>query len=87
MDIGATRQQLLAPRIGLKAAETWLAATPEHADPAPTPLQREYVLASRNAAARRQRMLMIGSVAVAAVSVGLLIFRADLTRPGGLREG
>ena len=58
----------------LKAAETWLAATPEHADPAPTPLQREYVLASRNAAARRQRMLMIGSVAVAAVSVGLLIF-------------
>src|SRR6478735_1410792 len=58
----------------LKAAETWLAATPEHADPAPTPLQREYVLASRNAAARRQRMLMIASIAVAAVSVGLLIF-------------
>ena len=58
----------------LKAAEAWLAAAPEDADPAPTPLQREYVLASRNAAARRQRALMIGSVAVAAVSIGLLIF-------------
>ena len=58
----------------LRAAEAWLAAMPEHADPAPTPLQREYVLASRNAAARRQRTLMIGSFAVAAVSIGLLIF-------------
>jgi len=58
----------------LKAAEAWVAATPEDADPAPTPLQREYVLASRNAAARRQRALMIGSIAVAAVSIGLLIF-------------
>jgi WD40 repeat protein len=58
----------------LKAAEAWLTAAPEHADPAPTPLQREYVLASRTAAARRQRTLMIASVAVAAASVGLLVF-------------
>jgi hypothetical protein len=58
----------------LKTAEGWLAAIPEKAEPAPTPLQREHVLASRNAAARRQRMLMFGSIAVAVASIGLLIF-------------
>jgi WD40 repeat protein len=58
----------------LKAADAWLAATPEDAEPAPTPLQREYLLASRTAAGRRQRTLMVGSIAVAAVSIGLLIF-------------
>jgi hypothetical protein len=31
----------------LKAAEAWLAASPVDADPAPTPLQREYLLRSR----------------------------------------
>jgi TIR domain len=39
----------------LKAAEAWLAASPEDADPAATPLQREYLLASRESAARRPR--------------------------------
>ena len=58
----------------LKAAEQWLASSPEDADPAPTPLQREYLLASRQAAARRQRTLVGASFAVAAVAVGLLIF-------------
>jgi WD40 repeat protein len=58
----------------LKSAEGWLAASPDNADPAPTALQREYVLASREAAARRQRMLVGASLAVAVVSVGLLVF-------------
>ncbi len=58
----------------LKSAEEWLAASPEDADPAPTQLQREYLLASRNASARRQRALMAGSLVVAVVSIGLLIF-------------
>jgi WD40 repeat protein len=58
----------------LKAAEAWLASRPEDADPAPTPLQREYLLASREAAARRQRALMGGVGVVAVVSIGLLIF-------------
>ncbi len=58
----------------LKAAETWLAGSPEHADPAPTQLQREYLLASREAAARRQRTLVGVSLAAALVSVGLLVF-------------
>ena len=58
----------------LKSAEGWLATSPEGADPAPTQLQREYVLASREAVARRQRRLVGASLAVAAISVGLLIF-------------
>jgi WD40 repeat protein len=58
----------------LKAAEAWLAASPEDADPAPTSLQREYLLASRNASARRQRILMGATAVVAAVSIGLLVF-------------
>jgi WD40 repeat protein len=58
----------------LKAAEAWTASRPEDAEPAPTHLQREYLLASREAAARRQRTMMGAAVAIAAVSVGLLIF-------------
>jgi WD40 repeat protein len=58
----------------LRAAEEWLAASPEDADPAPTSLQREYLLASRDAFARRQRSFMGVSLAVAALSIGLLIF-------------
>lgn len=58
----------------LKAAEVWLASRPEDADPAPTQIQRGYLLASRDAAAHRQRAMMTGVVAIAAVSLGLLIF-------------
>ena len=58
----------------LKSAEGWLAANPEDADPAPTAVQREYLLASREAAARRQRSLVAASGAVALLSIGLLIF-------------
>lgn len=58
----------------LREAEAWLASSPATADPAPTRLHREYLLASRNASARRQRSLVSASLAVAAVSIGLLIF-------------
>jgi WD40 repeat protein len=58
----------------LKSAEGWLAASPEDADPAPTAVQREYLLASREAAARRQRGLVGASGTVALLSIGLLIF-------------
>ena len=58
----------------LKTAEAWLATSPEAADPAPTSLQREYLLASRESAGRRQRLIVGASVVVAAVSVGLLVF-------------
>ena len=58
----------------LKAAEAWLASRPDDADPAPTQLQREYLLASREAAARRQRAMMGGAAAIVALSIGLVIF-------------
>lgn len=58
----------------LRSAEGWLAASSADADPAPTVLQREYLLASRAAAVRRQRTLAGASLAVAAISIGLLIF-------------
>jgi hypothetical protein len=58
----------------LKAAEAWLAAASDDTEPAPTSLQREYLLASREAAARRQRLMAGASLAVAAISIGLLVF-------------
>jgi WD40 repeat protein len=58
----------------LREAEAWIASRPADADPAPTPVQREYLLASRNASARRQRLLVAASLTVAVVSVGLVIF-------------
>ncbi len=58
----------------LKAAERWLASRPEDVDPAPTQLQREYVLASREAAGRRQRAMMGAAVTIAVVAIGLLVF-------------
>jgi WD40 repeat protein len=57
----------------LGTAEEWLARATGK-EPEPTALQREYVAASRLAASRRQRLLVGASVAVAAVSLGLLIF-------------
>lgn len=57
----------------LTAAEQWLAGAAGK-EPEPTPLHTEYVLASRIAAARRQRRLVGTSLAVAAVSLGLLVF-------------
>jgi WD40 repeat protein len=57
----------------LTAAEQWLAAGAGR-DPGPSTLEQEYLLAARNAAQRRQRGLVGASLAVAAISVGLLIF-------------
>jgi WD40 repeat protein len=69
----------------LKAAEAWVASRPEDADPAPTQLQREYLLASREAAARRQRAMMGGAVAIAALSIALVIL-ALISRGQALSE-
>lgn len=57
----------------LSAAELWLAAGAGK-DPGPTALESEYLAAARTAAARRQRNLVAASLAVAAVSVALLVF-------------
>ena len=57
----------------LADAERWLAAGVDK-DPGPTSLEQEYLLAARQAASRRQRILVGGSLAVAVVAIGLLIF-------------
>jgi len=57
----------------LAAAEAWLAAA-ETREPSPTPLQREYIAASRRSASRRQRGLLIVALVVATVSIVLLAF-------------
>jgi WD40 repeat protein len=58
----------------LRAGETWLGGTTGQSDPAPTTLQRELLLASRQAAARRGRLLVTGSLAVTLLAVGLVVF-------------
>ena len=57
----------------LADAERWLAAGVDK-DPGPTALEQEYLLAARQAASRRQRIAVGGSLTVALVAVGLLIF-------------
>ena len=65
---------LLARGSELMAAEKWL-GTPDAAvrEPAPTPMQYDFVFASRQAATRRQRAI-VSSISVAlAVAVGLAL--------------
>jgi len=50
----------------LRDGEEWLARATAHGEPRPTSLQVEYVLASREAATRRQRMI-VGTVTLALV--------------------
>jgi WD40 repeat protein len=57
----------------LAAAERWLAEGAGR-DPGPSAVEQEYLLAARQAAGRRQRMLVGASVAVSVVAIGLLIF-------------
>lgn len=57
----------------LAAAERWLAAGAGR-DPGPSALEQAYLLAARTAAHQRQRGVAGASLAVAAISIGLLIF-------------
>jgi WD40 repeat protein len=57
----------------LTAAERWLAAGAGR-NPGASALEQEYLLAARDAAQRRQRGVVGASLAVAAISIGLLIF-------------
>jgi len=57
----------------LAGAERWLTAGVGK-EVGPTALEQEYLLAARQAASRRQRILVGGSLVVAVVAVGLLIF-------------
>ena len=57
----------------LTDAERWLSGA-SGKDPEPTPLHAEYIIASRVAATRRQRILVGASLGVAAVALALLVF-------------
>ena len=57
----------------LAAAERWLAAAAERETGA-NAIEQEYLLAGRVARSQRQRLLVGASLAVAVVSVGLLVF-------------
>jgi tetratricopeptide (TPR) repeat protein len=62
----------------LDAAERWLDRRPADAN-APTELHQDFIRASRRAGTGRQRMWIGGSLAVAAVAIGVAVF-AEITR-------
>ena len=57
----------------LREAERWLREQAAHKEPQPTPLQTEYVLGSRRAATRRQRITLGAAFGALAVAVVLAI--------------
>ena len=65
---GGRDASLLVRGAELAAAERWLRAGAQKAR-GPTALEQEYLIAARNAASRRQRMLMGASTAVAEAAV------------------
>ena len=70
---GKAKQSLLARGSELRTAEDWLAAQAGHREQA-TREQVDFIVASRRAANRRQR-ITVGAVLIAlAVSIGLAIF-------------
>src|SRR3954447_22243675 len=66
-------RSLLLRGADLAEADAWL-PTADAKDPPPTPLQREYLTARRQAAATRQRRVATVAVAGAVVSVALVVF-------------
>ena len=63
-------RSLLLSGSELREMERRLAEDPDR-EPRPTPLQREFVLASRRAAARRQRITLGATLVALAVSIAL----------------
>src|SRR5947207_5548709 len=58
----------------LRSAEQWLAQAGAQKDRQPTPLQTEYIIASRKAAARRQRITLGGVIFALVVAVVLAVW-------------
>jgi len=57
----------------LQSAETWLSQASDTKQPRPTPLQSEFIFASRQDDVRRQRRTLIGVSAALVVSIALAI--------------
>ena len=67
---GRDPSRLLRGR-ALELAEGWIARATEHAEPRPTPIQADYILASRKASTRGQRRLLAGLGVIAVAILGL----------------
>jgi WD40 repeat protein len=72
-ELGNRRSSPLLRGAELRAAEDWLSRAATAGAP-PTESQREFIVASRRAATRRQRLAVGGALAVAGVAIGLSIF-------------
>jgi WD40 repeat protein len=72
-ELGNRRSSPLLRGAELRAAEDWLSRAATAGAP-PTESQREFIVASRRAATRRQRLAVGGALAVAAVAIGLSVF-------------
>jgi WD40 repeat protein len=83
-DAGGREPSQLLRGAELAAAEGWLVGGADK-QPAPTQLQREYVLASRQAATRRQRTV-IGGVTFALVVAVVLAVVALIQRSNAIHE-
>ena len=55
----------------LRTAEEWLSIAATGKEPKPTPLQSEYILASRKSATRQQRTILTGVTIALVVAIGL----------------
>jgi WD40 repeat protein len=73
-DLGGRRPTPLLRGEELRAAQRWIARAAAGSNPQPTELQAEFVEESRHRAARRQRLTVGGSVAVALISAALAAF-------------
>jgi WD40 repeat protein len=72
-ELGQRRASPLLRGDELRAAEEWLGRAAS-VRVTPTEVQREFILASRRSASRRQRIAVTGSLAVAAVAIALSVF-------------
>lgn len=72
-ELGQRRTSPLLRGEELRAAEEWLGRAASAGVP-PTDIQRDFILASRRSASRRQRIAVTGSLAVAAVAIALSVF-------------
>ena len=70
---GHRDRSLLLRGSDLKQAEGWLSEQSAHKEPQPTPLQTEYILASRTAATRRQRLTIAAVLGALAVAIALAV--------------
>jgi WD40 repeat protein len=72
-ELGNRRSSPLLRGAELRTAEDWLSRAATAGAP-PTESQREFIVAFRRAATRRQRLAVGGALGVAAVAIGLSIF-------------